>query len=84
MFDATVEAVAEKAKAEAEATRWTQADELAALQAEITYLVFTAIVAANGGKRIRPLKIARPGAPQETTAVSMTHEQLMAAAREES
>lgn len=77
-----MEAVAERAKAEADAHRWTQQDELLAVNAELVHAVYRAVIGSSGGKPPKPLKIKRPGQPDSDAKV-MSHRQLLMHAKEE-
>jgi hypothetical protein len=82
LFDATVDAVAERARAEVEAQRWTQQDELLAMNAELVHAVYRAVIGTSGNKPPKPLKIKRPGSADSDTQV-MSHKQLLMHAKEE-
>jgi hypothetical protein len=80
-----VDAVAERAKAEMEAGRWTQEHELLAVIAELTHASLVAFIPANSkhGKTIKPLRIQRPGAAEVEAVPTLTHKALMALMQEE-
>ena len=83
LFDATVEAVAERAKAEADAHKWTQQDELLALNAELIHAVYRAVIGTSGNKPPKPLKISRPGQESANAPQFMSHRDLLRHAKEE-
>lgn len=54
--------------------------ELLAVNAEVTYQLLAAFVQANSktGKKLKPLRIPRPGERVEAAEQNMTHEALAA------
>ncbi len=85
MFDATVAAVAERSRAEAEQRRWTQDHELLAVNAELTHSLLTAFISANSSKRntMKPLRIKRPNDPAGGGTATVSHSALMGMMKEE-
>lgn len=79
MFDATVDAVAERARAEIDARQWTQQDELLALNAEMTHAVYRAVIGSGGGKPPKPFRLPRPGQQDRNAPKVMSHHALLAA-----
>lgn len=83
LFDATVDAVAERVKAETDARRWTQQDELLAVNAELIHAVYRAVIGTSGNKPPKPLKITRPGQEDANKPKFMSHADLLKHAKEE-
>lgn len=65
-----------------EAKRWTQQDELLAMNAELVHAVYRAVIGTSGSKPPKPLKIKRPG-QSDSGAKVMSHKQLLMHAKEE-
>jgi hypothetical protein len=85
LFDATVAAVADRAKFEVEQRRWTQSHELLAMNAELTHALLAAFISANSSKRtsIKPLRIKRPNDTAEDSTTTVSHKALMGMMKED-
>ena len=75
--------MAERARAEQEARKWTQQDELLAINAELVHALLSAFVVANGGKKSRPFRIPRPGQADAGGVKTVSHRDLLKVIEEE-
>lgn len=75
--------MAERSRADAEAQRWTQRDELMALNAELVHAVYRAILGTTGNKPPKPLRITRPGQEKSEQTAIKSHREMFAFIKEE-